>query len=120
MENRESPASIAEHFSELEDPRRYNRRHYLRDILVIAICAAIAGADGWKDVALFGKSKMKWLKEALCLELPHGVPSADTFRRLFAALNAEHFQVCFVKWIQAVERVTSGQIVAIQDAASFS
>jgi len=113
MENGESPASIVEHFSELEDPRRYNRRHYLQEILVIAICAAIAGADGWKDVALFGTAKVEWLKDALCLELQHGVPSADTFRRVFAVLDAEHFQVCFVKWIQAVETVTSGQIVAI-------
>ena len=113
MENRESPASIVEHYSELEDPRRYNRRHYLREILVIAICAAIAGADGWKDVALFGKSRVKWLKEVLCLKLPHGVPSADTYRRVFSALDAENFQVCFVNWIQAVERVTEGQIVAI-------
>jgi hypothetical protein len=54
MEKRESPALIDQHFSVLEDSRRYNRRHYLRDILVIAICAAIAGADGWSDVALFG------------------------------------------------------------------
>jgi predicted transposase YbfD/YdcC len=97
----------------LEDPRRYNRRHYLRDILVIAICAAISGANGWKDVAHFGKLKVAWLRETLCLELPHGVPSPDTFRRVFAVLDAEHFQTCFVNWIQAVEKVTRGQIVAI-------
>jgi predicted transposase YbfD/YdcC len=113
MENGQSPASVVEHFAELEDPRRYNRRHYLRDILVIAICAAVAGADGWADVSLFGTSKVEWLKKKLCLALPHGIPSADTFRRVFAALDAEHFQDCFVKWIQAVERVTQRQIVAI-------
>ena len=75
----ESAVLLVEHFSELEDPRRYNRRHYLRDILVIAICAAISGANGWNDVAQFGKLKMAWLKGTLCLELPHGVPSAETF-----------------------------------------
>jgi len=113
MENGESAAPVEEYFSELEDPRRYNRRHYLRDILVIAICAAISGANGWKDVAHFGKLKVAWLRETLCLELPHGVPSADTFRRVFAVLDAEHFQECFVDWIQAVEKVTKGQVVAI-------
>ncbi|MFC2037484.1 ISAs1 family transposase [Chloroflexota bacterium] len=113
MENKESPASIVEHFSVLEDPRRYNRRHFLRDILVIAICSAIGGADGWSDVALFGKAKVKWLKEVLSLELPHGIPSPDTFRRMFAVLDAVQFQTCFVNWIKAVEEVTEGQIVAI-------
>ena len=113
MENSESPESIVAYFSVLEDPRRYNRRHCLRDILVIAICAAIAGADGWSDVAQFGEAKVRWLREVLSLQLPHGIPSPDTFRRVFAILDAEHFQTCFVNWIQAVERVTEGQVVAI-------
>jgi predicted transposase YbfD/YdcC len=117
MEKRESPASIEQHFSVLEDPRQYNRRHHLRDILVIAICAAIGGADGWSDVALFGETKLKWLKEVLNLDLPHGIPSADTFRRVFAVLDAEQFQTSFVNWIQAVEKVTEGQIVAIDGKA---
>ena len=95
MENRESHASIAEHFSELEDPRRYNRRHFLREILIIAICAATGGADGWDELELFGKTKEKWLRKDLRLELPHGIPSPDTFRRVFAALDAGLFSDLF-------------------------
>jgi len=113
MENQEPPAPVVVHFSEIEDPHRYNRRHYLRDILVIAICAAIAGANSWKDVAQFGELKVTWLKDAICLELPHGVPSGDTFRQVFAALDTEHSQACFVHWIRAVEKVTREQVVAI-------
>jgi hypothetical protein len=93
MENKESAPSIEEHFSVLEDPRRYNRWHYLRDILLIAICAALGGADGWSDVALFGKAKLKWLKEVLGLELPHGIPSPDTFRRVFAVLLRNQLKI---------------------------
>jgi len=103
--------TIEQCFSELEDPRWYNKRHKLLDILVIAICAAICGADGWEDVELFGKAKQEWLSGFL--ELPHGIPSPDTFRRVFAAVDAEQFQSCFVTWIQAVDRLTEGQIVAM-------
>jgi predicted transposase YbfD/YdcC len=107
--------SITEHFAELDDPRRFNRRHKLLDILVIAICAAIAGADGWEHVELFAETKEEWLREFL--ELPHGVPTRFTFSRVFAVLDAEQFQSCFVQWIQAVDKVTEGQIVAADGKA---
>ena len=104
-------ATIGEYFRDLEDPRQDNKRHKLLDIVVIAICAAICGADGWRDVKLFGHAKHDWLKSFL--ELPHGIPSHDTFGRVFALLNAEKFEACFREWVQAVEELSEGQIVAI-------
>ena len=110
MEHARPQATITEYFAKLEDPRRHNRRHKLLDILVIAICGAICGADGWEGIELFGETKEEWLQGFL--ELPHGVPSDDTFRRVFAALDAEHFQNCFMDWIEAVEELTAGQVIA--------
>lgn len=111
MEQEGPQATISAFFSVLEDPRRYNRRHKLLDIVVIAICATICGAEGWEDVELFGEAKEEWLKGFL--ELPHGIPSDDTYRRVFAVLDAEQFQSCFMDWIEAVERLTEGQVVAL-------
>jgi predicted transposase YbfD/YdcC len=104
-------ATIAEHFSELEDPRRYNRRHLLHDIVAIAVCAAICGADDWVAVEDFGRAKQSWLEEFL--ELPHGIPSHDTFGDVFGLLDPEQFQRCFIQWVQAVNEITRGQVVPI-------
>jgi predicted transposase YbfD/YdcC len=111
MKEQRSQAAITAYFSVLEDPRRYNRRHKLLDIVVIAICAAICGAEGWEDIELFGETKEEWLRGFL--ELPHGPPSDDTYRRVFAALDAEEFQICFMDWIEAVEELTRGQVIAV-------
>jgi predicted transposase YbfD/YdcC len=115
MEQEKLQSTIAEHFAELDDPRWYNVSHQLLDILVIAICAAICGADGWADIELFGKAREEWLRGLL--ELPNGIPSDDTFRRVFAALDAEEFQNCFMSWIQAVEDITEGQVIAADGKA---
>ena len=102
---------IADHFSELEDPRRQNRRHLLIDIITIAICGAICGADGWSEIELFGQAKYNWFKQFL--ELPHGIPSHDTFGRVFGLIDAKQFQKRFIEWIKAIHELTQGQVVAV-------
>lgn len=105
-------ASIEHHFSGLEDPRiDRTKRHKLLDIVVIAICAVICGADTWVDVESFGNAKLSWLKTFL--ELPNGIPSHDTFGRVFGMLDPDQFQTCFLNWITAVSKVIMGQVIAI-------
>jgi hypothetical protein len=109
----EKPAGkISEHFEKVSDPRIGNAtRHKLIDIIVIAVCAVICGADGWSDVALYGRTKRKWLQEFL--ELPYGIPSHDTLGRVFAKLDPEEFEKSFLEWVQAVQEMTEGQVIAI-------
>jgi len=104
--------SIPKHFSKVTDPRiDRTKRHQLMDILIIAICAVICGADGWVEVELFGKKKIDWFKTFL--DLPHGIPSHDTFGRVFAAINPEEFQAAFLEWVQAINKLLHGQVIAI-------
>ena len=87
-------ASLMSHFSTITDPRVNRRKlHELADIIAIAILAVICDADNWSEVELFGQSKQKWLKELL--SLPNGIPSHDTFGRVFARLDPLEFQACF-------------------------
>lgn len=100
------------HFSEVTDPRvERTRDHLLLDIIVIAVCGVICGADNWVEIEAWGREKASWLKQFL--ELPNGIPSHDTFGRVFARLDAEAFQKAFLKWVQAAYEVTEGQVVAI-------
>lgn len=93
--------SILECFQELEDPRSHvNRKHLLGDLIVIAICAVIAGADGPKAIGIWAKANCEWLKQRL--ELPHGIPSHDTIGRLLVTLKPAAFQTCFQNWIRAL------------------
>lgn len=105
-------AGIEQHFGDIEDPRiDRTKLHKLVDILAIAICAVIAGADNWEDVEEFGKAREKWFRTFL--ELPNGIPSHDTFNRLFARLNPEQFQSSFLNWTMAVSNIVGAQVIAI-------
>jgi hypothetical protein len=92
-------ANLVKYFEDLPDPRTGNAKaHIFLEILLIAILAVICGADGWSDVELFGKTKKAWLKTFL--ELPKGIPSHDTFGRVFAKIKPEEFQKRFIEWVQ--------------------
>lgn len=109
--------SLASRFGDLEDPRRaQGQRHRLVDVVVMAICAVICGAEGWVDVAEFGQSKKEWFKTFL--ELPGGIPSHDTFRRVFGLIDPEAFQERFRSWVQAVNVLSAGQVVAVDGKTS--
>lgn len=98
-------------FTQMPDPRRNNARHKLMDILTIAVFAVICGADGWAAVAEYGRAKFSWLRTFL--ELPHGIPSHDTFGDVFAKLQPEAFERCFMEWMKKMVQLSCGQLVAI-------
>ncbi len=104
--------TIGDHFSVLADPRMVNKSdHKLLDIIVITICAVICGADTFTEIEDYGVAKYDWFTRFL--DLPNGIPSHDTFGRVFSILNPEDFQNCFQEWIKTVASVTSGEIIAI-------
>jgi predicted transposase YbfD/YdcC len=105
-------AGISEHFATLTDPRvERSKAHLLGDILTIALCGVICGADDWVAIELFGRTKEEWLRTFLAL--PGGIPSHDTFGRVFRRLDPEEFRRCFLSWVQAVVGEVGGQVVAI-------
>jgi predicted transposase YbfD/YdcC len=106
------PVSIRQCFAHVADPRREHLRlHNLWDIFAITILAVIAGADSWVEVANYGLKKVAWLQSFL--ELPNGIPSHDTFNRVFALLNPAAFQEGFLNWVRAIAKSTLGRVVAI-------
>ena len=104
--------SIEEYFGELEDPRdTRNRKHPLMNIITIAILGVMCGADGWVDIERYGKAKQTWL--ATFLDLSEGIPSHDTFGRVFRWLDADAFQRQFIAWAASLCERTEGQFVRI-------
>jgi predicted transposase YbfD/YdcC len=99
------------YFLTLPDPRGVNKIHKLGDMIVIAVMAVICGADGWEQVSLFGRSKEKWL--STFLELPGGIPSHDTFGRVFSLLDPEAFERCFLAWMSALVELSGGRLIAV-------
>ncbi len=114
----EKPSTVAllDHFADVPDPRIARHRwHKLSDILVIAVCAVLCGAESYPAIEDFGHERAEWLKQFL--ELPEGIPSHDTFNRVLRLLDPVQFQACFLRWMQAVAEVTAGEIVAIDGKA---
>jgi predicted transposase YbfD/YdcC len=104
--------AIEEHFSKVADPRKDRTKdHKLIDIIAISICAVICGAEGWTDIESFGKSKEPWLRTFL--ELPNGIPSHDTFGRVFSMMDAQQFQLAFWEWVWAINDLIQGQVINI-------
>jgi len=100
------------YFSELTDPRvERNREHLLEEILLIAIAAVLSGAESWNDIADYGEDKQEWLQTFLML--PSGIPSHDTFNRVFAALDPEEMEKGFAAWVASIAKLTAGEVVAI-------
>ncbi len=105
-------SSFIDFFDSLPDPRvKRTRKHKLIDILIITIAAVLSGCDDWNEIELYGNSKEEWLKAFL--ELPEGIPSHDTFNRVFAMLDPEELQKRFLSWVQSVATITDGQVVSI-------
>ena len=103
---------LAACFAGLADPRATRRcDHRLIDILVIAVCAVIACAESWDDIALYGRSKLAWLRTFL--ELPNGIPSHDTFRRVFMLINPDAFEAGFAAWAGSLAAGFEREVVAI-------
>ena len=102
---------LLDYFKDVTDPRvDRTKLHKLEDILAIAICATICGAEGWTEMVFFGECKKQWLKTFL--ELKNGIPCDDTFRRVISALQPDEFEACFQKWIKAVSNNHS-EIISI-------
>lgn len=111
MEN-ESNYTITSYFSTIDDPRiQLKTRHKLIDIIVITLCAVICGADEWVEIARFGRAKEGWFRTFL--DLPEGIPSHDTFGRIFSPLDSNAFAKCFANWVRAAFPMTDSDIVAI-------
>ena len=96
-------------FAQVEDPRMERTKLYrLRDIIILAICGVLCGADGWVEIEAFGKAKEAFFTHLL--NLPNGIPSHDTFGRVFALLDPKQFEASFVQWVQGISQTVKGVI----------
>lgn len=109
---KKEPTSIVDYLSDFSDQRDTRMiKHQLVDIVTIAIIAVICGADNWEEIELFGRSKEDWLRQFL--ELPEGIPSHDTFNRVFSWLDPQEFQNRFMKWTESLRKCIEAEIIAI-------
>ena len=107
----QATAPFLRFFTVLKDPRRHNVRHVFTDMLTIAILGLLCRADDWEEVVVWAKARREWLTTFLAL--PHGIPCADTFERLFARIDPDAFEACFMAWTASLARSLEGQVVAI-------
>src|SRR5574342_992976 len=107
------PTRIDQFFATLPEPRKRRSRikHPLINLVVIALCGTIAGADNWEEIVQFAQDRRDWLERFL--DLSNGIPSHDTFGRVFAALDPVAFQKCLLAWVRRLHEVTAGQVIAI-------
>jgi hypothetical protein len=103
--------SIKEAFGDLRDQRSRTPEHDLTEILMVALCAILAGAESWTGIELWAKAKLAWLRQRL--PLPNGIPSHDTFGRMFTAPDPQQFEACFVRWMRRLCPALEGHVVAI-------
>ncbi|BBD64685.1 transposase [Nostoc commune NIES-4072] len=112
IDSKDITTKFQEYFTQIKDPRvERTRYHLLTDIITIAILAVIAGASGWEDIEEYGINKQEWLKTFL--QLPFGIPSPDTFRRVFERINPKEFEQCFREWVQSLIEKLGVEVVAI-------
>src|SRR3954464_9674649 len=108
-------ARIKKHFASLTDPRRRKVTYPLINIVTIALCAVIAGADDFVTIAAWGRQKRAWL--ARFLDMQSGIPSHDRFNAIFRAIKPAEFERCLLSWITSLHELTAGQLVAIDGKA---
>jgi predicted transposase YbfD/YdcC len=105
-------SGLISYFDSLTDPRvDRTKKHLLKDIIALTICAVLSGCDDWEEIELYGELKHEWLKSFLLL--PNGIPSHDTINRVFAILDPQELQNCFIDWVQSIAAVSDGRVVSI-------
>ena len=107
-----TPDELRSIFSQIDDPRSdINKLHKLEDILLIGIISVICAADTWKNMESFAKGREMFLRSFL--ELPNGIPSDDTFNRVFSSIDSDQFEVCFVDWVSHLVNLSDGEVIPI-------